>query len=579
MLRCLEAVPHDQRLPLVWSRRNGVIAVVGLAVVSSGVGAFASTRVLSPADAAARVSEPTPSQIAVPVERRALSSDVVTRGDLAFEGLVPIRVQAAEGSVVTEDPPAPGARLQEGAVVLEVAERPVLVLEGRLPTYRTMSVGTSGRDVLQLEQALQRLGYVPGHVDEDYDTSTASAVERFYADRGYRPPEPDPEAWSALEQVQAALEENRGASGRRAAERAAVHSEAEQAVRSASRDVDVAAAAAASAVSTADADVASARNSAKRAQREREYHRERLQQAESRVHPDHGAPPTNAESAELRRSFEEAVGAEIAASGSLRSAEAERAAVGEGAVATVEQARDALEFAQRRRDELASWSDADDGGAVQSQGTHAAERDLQAAQARVLPAVTPSEIIFVPELPASLASIRVGLGDPATDVLAEIAIARPVVRATLATTQRELVVVGAEVEIEVETPLREVVMKGRVESIGDAPLEEADPSRLPMVVTLEAEEADFGQELHGTNVKVVIPVASTEGPVLVVPVAAVFARGDGSPHVELAKSETSDRFVEVETGLSAHGFVEVKPVDRSLDAGDLVVVGHDASGS
>ena len=36
--------------------------------------------------------------------------------------------------------------------------------------YRTLSPGSKGPDVLQLEQTLDRLGFDPGTVDDEYDS-------------------------------------------------------------------------------------------------------------------------------------------------------------------------------------------------------------------------------------------------------------------------------------------------------------------------------------------------------------------------------------------------------------------------
>ena len=79
--------------------------------------------------------------------------------------------------------------------------------------------------------------------------------------------------------------------------------------------------------------------------------------------------------------------------------------------------------------------------------------------------------------------------------------------------------------------------------------------------------------LVGRNVKIVIPVGGTEGPVLVVPNAALSATASGSTRVEVEQPDGTTRFVSVEPGLSTGGRAEVTPVDGELKAGDLVVVG------
>ena len=81
------------------------------------------------------------------------------------------------------------------------------------------------------------------------------------------------------------------------------------------------------------------------------------------------------------------------------------------------------------------------------------------------------------------------------------------------------------------------------------------------------------EQLVGRNVKIVIPVGGTAGPVLVVPNAALSATADGSTRVEVEQSDGATRFVSVEAGLSTGGRVEVTPIDGELASGDRVVVG------
>jgi hypothetical protein len=60
---------------------TAVLAIVAL--MASGAW-FIGSRIESPADVALRTAPPAPSPILVPVERRVLSSDVVTRGTVRF---------------------------------------------------------------------------------------------------------------------------------------------------------------------------------------------------------------------------------------------------------------------------------------------------------------------------------------------------------------------------------------------------------------------------------------------------------------------------------------------------------------
>jgi hypothetical protein len=73
---------------------------------------------------------------------------------------------------------------------------------------------------------------------------------------------------------------------------------------------------------------------------------------------------------------------------------------------------------------------------------------------------------------------------------------------------------------------------------------------------------------------VTIPVKSTNGKVLAVPVAALSAGPDGSSRVEVQRNGTTD-LIKVTVGLSADGYAQVTPVGGGkLAPGDQVVVGR-----
>jgi hypothetical protein len=82
--------------------------------------------------------------------------------------------------------------------------------------------------------------------------------------------------------------------------------------------------------------------------------------------------------------------------------------------------------------------------------------------------------------------------------------------------------------------------------------------------------------LVGTSVRLIVPVESTGGAVLAVPVSAVTLSTDGSSRVQRQHNGVLE-FVTVDPGLSAEGYVEVSPVEGDLQPGDLVVIGFDES--
>ena len=88
--------------------------------------------------------------------------------------------------IVTRDGLQGGQTAAEGDIVAVVDERPIFVLQGSVPMYRPLGVDSSGDDVRQLQEALQRLGYEVAN-DGRFGFATARAVFAFYTDRGYTP--------------------------------------------------------------------------------------------------------------------------------------------------------------------------------------------------------------------------------------------------------------------------------------------------------------------------------------------------------------------------------------------------------
>ena len=126
------------------------------------VGAWVvGSRVRSADQAAAEAAPPPRSVVTVPVELRVLSSTVITRGLVApvvsTAVIGPLPSSGAQGTVTGVFVKV-GDSVTEGARVVEVAGRPVFVLVGAVPAYRSLRPGMVGADVRQLQEALARVG-------------------------------------------------------------------------------------------------------------------------------------------------------------------------------------------------------------------------------------------------------------------------------------------------------------------------------------------------------------------------------------------------------------------------------------
>ncbi|MFT4218082.1 MAG: peptidoglycan-binding domain-containing protein [Micropruina sp.] len=234
----------------VWSLAvvAGLFLLVGFAL--GGV-------IESPEDAASRARPPAPGLITVPVEAREITSTVTARAEVAFADPVvvdPSLPLGADAAVVTGRVPKVGVKVGAGTVLLEVSGRPIFVLPGKFPAYRTMGPGSVGPDVAQLRKALAKLGYPAGNGGKTYDAALAKAVRHLYVQAGY--PAPGSENVELAEAMRTATEARDSA--RQARQRASAQvatarklpklkrkaavEEAEQALKSAKRDESRAAA-------------------------------------------------------------------------------------------------------------------------------------------------------------------------------------------------------------------------------------------------------------------------------------------------------------------------------------------------
>jgi multidrug efflux system membrane fusion protein len=81
--------------------------------------------------------------------------------------------------------PTTDAVIRRGEVLYRIDAEPVVLLIGDLPLYRDLGVGAEGRDVLQLEENLDKLGYADSiTVDDEFTEGTGDAVAEFREDYG-----------------------------------------------------------------------------------------------------------------------------------------------------------------------------------------------------------------------------------------------------------------------------------------------------------------------------------------------------------------------------------------------------------
>ncbi|WP_232794783.1 peptidoglycan-binding protein [Kitasatospora sp. NRRL B-11411] len=231
---------------------------------------------------------------------------------------------------------------------------------------------------------------------------------------------------------------------------------------------------------------------------------------------------------------------------------------------------------------------ADTGSAARKRVTRATEdlaklrTRLAAAKAASGPMVPAGEIVYLTALPARVSTVSGRVGATVNGKVLSVSAGELVISGQLVSTERDLVHPGQRVEVLSETSGFRTT--GTVSTLGDSPQPSdttaavagrnapvpAGPAGYPLTVR---PDAVLAPQLEGQDVRLTITAASSAGPVLVVPVTAVSADASGRTVVTVHEEGQRHR-VEVATGMTGNGLVEVRPVaDAVLKEGDRVVVG------
>ncbi len=594
---------HDGR-----QRRRQAIVVVGVALLAGIGGVLVGTQVRSPADEAASRAAPTPSRITVPVERRVLESSLVLSGEVQFNEPVTIKLAGAVGvptdetQVITRLPEIDQV-VQEGDVPFEVSGRPVFFLQGELPMYRRLVIGTEGPDVLQLEAALSRLGLAPGTVDNLFDQATADAVSTMYTDRGYTPEGPNDDQREQLRLARSAVtsaeqqlsDANAALADQSNTARPSEILQLRQAVDTARAAVPRAQQAATNDNNTAAVAVTSAttERDAARVLRDTAVAARDAANVPGAIDPDTGEAYTVQARSALANEAATAEQSLAAAEVALTTTVNQQPITASNGAAAVTAAQNELALAEAQlREANAPANTTARREAVDSSRRvlDEARTDLGELEATAGLRIAAGEIVFLPILPSTVTQVFTGLGGAATEQLATVATSETLVVAAISRADSSLVQVGAVVTIEMRDTDLEV--PGTVVSVGQPPAEPSQDGggdggssgggsggsgRLQVVIAPTDPTALNDFVFFGARIR--IAVASTEGEVLVVPVSALSVGPGGSSRVEVeTRAVTADdvgdtEVVDVEVGLSAQGLTEIRPIDGGVAVGDRVVVG------
>ncbi len=562
-------------------------AVLVFAAVAALSGWVASTQIQSPAEMAARAAPPTPSPILVPVEKRELSANVVTRGTARFGlpqpiSMVPSALKKDGGLIATL--PLPNTQFKEGDVMLTASGRPLFILQGKLPAYRDLVPGTSGDDVRQLQQGLKRLGFYPGPVDGAYTQQTSVAVAKWYKSKGWEPFGATPDqlasftaleqAWNdakkseltatsvaatavpAVETARASTERNNKAA---AAELAAKMADQRRFTVNQKTGLPLG-------VETARA-TADEKNKAAAAELEARIAERAL------IALDPRQPETARKAADAKLEVARAAlrSTQLEGKMAVQAAErddrlaAEQYKLAEAAVKSVR-----LEGEMAVRSAVDALKIAEFDAKLARDRASRLAADLAKAGRKLGVQVPADEIVFIPALPVRVKEVTAHVGDPAKGTVLSVTDNELAIDSSLPLDAAPLVKQGMPVLID-EQALG-VKARGVVERVADTPgTHGVDGYHIYFAVRVIETSS---RQLEGTSVRLTIPVKSTGGAVNVVPISAVSLASDGKSRVQV-KNKDALEYIVVQPGLSADGYVEVTPVDTTLEPGRLVVVGYE----
>jgi len=151
---------------------GGVVLVGGFGLAAAGLGGEGPT---SPAHSSLPPAT-------APIERTDLIETQQADGTLGFGSTRTATGGGGSGTLTWVA--AAGTEVTRGRSAYRVDDKPVPLLYGTLPLYRTLAAGTKGSDVRQFERNLRALGYTGFTVDQTYSSDTAAAVRRWQDDLG-----------------------------------------------------------------------------------------------------------------------------------------------------------------------------------------------------------------------------------------------------------------------------------------------------------------------------------------------------------------------------------------------------------
>ncbi len=158
---------------------TGAVALVAAAATGGVVAKSSATHATSTAQQ--------PPVNTTTVERDKLSAVISQEGTITYSA----QADGSPYSLVNQTSgtytklPVVGQVISHGKVIYRVSDRPVVLLYGSTPAYRTLSAGATGADVAELNAELVALGYATsaelGSTSAAFGSATSAAVKKLQA--------------------------------------------------------------------------------------------------------------------------------------------------------------------------------------------------------------------------------------------------------------------------------------------------------------------------------------------------------------------------------------------------------------
>jgi len=176
----------------------------------------------------------------------------------------------------------------------------------------------------------------------------------------------------------------------------------------------------------------------------------------------------------------------------------------------------------------------------------------------------------VPALPVRVQELTAQVGDPARGPVVTVTDNQLVVDSSLPLDAANLVKVGMPVRIDEQAI--GIKASGKVSYIAPTSgTRGVDAYHIYFSVLVQETSAP----LENFSVRLTIPIESTAGSVLAVPVSAVSLAPNGKSRVQVQGPSGTLEYVDVEPGMSADGYVQVTALGGTLTPGQLVVIGYE----